>query len=220
MRFLIYGADKDTGEDRELILEAFNHIEAEEKAFKQNLYVSKITFLPLQHSAQPQQALSNANVEYPEYHSQTTPASEYRNKIGAVTPDKTEAGTRPCKFCKSPVAKSTRTCPQCGGKKPYPSTTEENTLASVITSIFFLIIASPCLISLLSSNEDVPNIHHEYDPDTDNIGQSLSTLEAQHRQAVSKMLDANTRGDFAEERRWGNEVDRLAEKIRKRKGLE
>ena len=29
-------------------------------------------------------------------------------------------GTRPCRHCENPVAKSAKTCPACGGKSPHP----------------------------------------------------------------------------------------------------
>ena len=38
---------------------------------------------------------------------------------------KKSSQTRPCKYCGRQVARNAKTCPQCGGSKPYPVSTKE-----------------------------------------------------------------------------------------------
>lgn len=62
---------------------------------------------------------------------------------------------KPCKSCEHPVSRTAKSCPSCGERKPYPIEPVNSAVAAAIGVAFVLLIASPCIVTSLTSDDSL-----------------------------------------------------------------
>ncbi len=68
--------------------------------------------------------------------------------------------TRPCRYCKNPVALSAKRCPSCDGKDPFPFDRDERLSGWVVVSV----IVAAVVIWKLFAPSDTPDTDRAEDP--------------------------------------------------------
>lgn len=211
MKFKITGAYRNTGGDIEITVEAKDYLEAQDIARSLDILIASITPCNINNDS-PQ---SNAIQFMPSFESSSSAdLARVRNNKSV------KKNTLRCRSCGVRIPLNTKKCLKCGIDKPIENDGFGVPIDELPDALPVLFVLGLIVTFVVVCCSGYCAEYNRWQPAFDGgyTAPQTQDLRTQHQQAIQKALEANSRGDYEAERRWGAEADKLADEIRKQEG--
>lgn len=161
LTFRIVGADRDSGEDVQFVVEAHDEVEAETIAWRRNVLVHTVSLLrKVPTSAQAPPTPVPPRIER---RADTTRPSPTSARLPAEEPAKQ------CPACKEWIHNRATKCPHCRSKQPPPPVGAGTLAVVIVVAVVFIVICSGILNSSSHTSSSDPAANPYFSSDEERL---------------------------------------------------